>query len=212
MKVAVAVFLLLVAAPPRAVGPPHPTPTGSGTITGNVTWKYNEYVGTKADVGAQVYLFRRSSKSRCLRVVDVRFGESDPAKGFYVTQVDLNGKYCFRRLPPGTYDLLVVSKATSRDLTVALPSDEDPDSLTNAAYRLRDDDPAESGRLASKSTELIYWQMFRDGVLLWHFSCQDQDAPRVVLLMDRKYEAFGNLKLAPGAEIERHVDFGTTYL
>lgn len=66
-----------------------------GTLTGNVYWKYNNYVGDKADAGAKITLY-----------------SLDTIRGnltFEVTS-DVHGNYKIEKILPGSYLLIVHSK------------------------------------------------------------------------------------------------------
>ena len=98
----------------------------TGSVEGTITWQYNDYVGTKGDVGAKVVLFPehlahklngRNPKdaeiisSLALGIVTpdverlgIRGGEAD---GFGKAEVD--------DVPAGYYVVLIVSSKTTRD-------------------------------------------------------------------------------------------------
>lgn len=67
-----------------------------GTLTGNVFWKYNNYVGDKPDAGAEVYLF-----------------PSDTTKDVLSATCDVQGNYKFENIPSGKYLLVIKSKNTN---------------------------------------------------------------------------------------------------
>ena len=71
-----------------------------GTLSGNVFWKYNDYVGNKPDAGATIYLF-----------------SSDTSKDPLRSEADVQGNYKIDPLLPGKYMMIVESKnATSSPL------------------------------------------------------------------------------------------------
>lgn len=65
-----------------------------GVVTGNAYWKYNNYVGNKADAGTEVSLF-----------------SLDTARGdlSFKATADVQGNYKIEKVPPGKYLLLVRS-------------------------------------------------------------------------------------------------------
>lgn len=67
-----------------------------GSLTGNVYWKYNNYVGNKPDAGSNVYLFCK-----------------DTSKGTLETTCDVQGNFKFDKVPTGDYMLVVESKNTT---------------------------------------------------------------------------------------------------
>lgn len=66
-----------------------------GSLTGNAYWKYNNYVGNKADAGAEVMLFTLDTIRG-----DLRFDAT----------ADVQGNYKIDGIPPGKYFLIVRSK------------------------------------------------------------------------------------------------------
>lgn len=70
----------------------------TGTISGNVYWKYNDYVGNKADAGSDVSLVSLSNPEIKLN-----------------TTCDLQGNYKLEGIAPGRYFLIVKSKNTRQD-------------------------------------------------------------------------------------------------
>lgn len=67
-----------------------------GNLNGTVSWKYNEYVGFRADVGSAVYLFSKNN-------------DALP----YQTKVDLMGNFKFENIPTGNYLLIIISENSS---------------------------------------------------------------------------------------------------
>lgn len=66
----------------------------SGTIKGNVFFKYNELIGNKADAGSQVILYSKTDST------------------FAPTTTDLQGNFVYDNLKPGQYLVGVVSENT----------------------------------------------------------------------------------------------------
>ncbi|HAH56170.1 MAG TPA: hypothetical protein DCM02_13040 [Flavobacterium sp.] len=71
---------------------------GYGSMTGNVFWKYNEFVGNRADTGAEVVLYSTDTIRKGLK---------------YTAKVDLQGKYKFDKVLSGNYFLVVRSENTT---------------------------------------------------------------------------------------------------
>jgi hypothetical protein len=69
---------------------------GTGSITGNVYWKYNDYVGNKPDAGTEVRLFSTS---------DTSFHQK--------TECDIKGDFKFDNVPVGDYILVFDSENTN---------------------------------------------------------------------------------------------------
>jgi hypothetical protein len=66
-----------------------------GTLTGNAYWKYNNYVGNKADAGAKIELYSLDTARGNLK---------------YEASADVQGNYRIEKVLPGSYFLIVRSK------------------------------------------------------------------------------------------------------
>ncbi len=83
----------------------------TGSVTGTVTYKYNNYVGNKPDTDAKVLLI---SKSVTSLPDSVALGLiSSLPDGCYGTKVDGLGKYQFDDIPVGDYYIVIISKNTN---------------------------------------------------------------------------------------------------
>lgn len=69
----------------------------TSTVAGNVYWKYNDYVGNKADAGSDVYIISLTNPQNKI-----------------TTKCDLQGNYRFDNLNPGRYFLWIKSKNTKQ--------------------------------------------------------------------------------------------------
>lgn len=69
-----------------------------GILTGNIFWKYNDYIGNKPDAGAEIILYSLDSL------------ETDFLK--FKTFADLNGNYKLEKIPSGVYFLIIKSENT----------------------------------------------------------------------------------------------------
>jgi hypothetical protein len=78
-----------------------------GIISGNIFWKYNDYVGNKPDAGSIVSLYSL---------------EENPKDSVYTTTADINGNYKFENIIPGNYFLKVISKNTKSSPKMHLES------------------------------------------------------------------------------------------
>jgi hypothetical protein len=67
-----------------------------GTLTGNVYWKYNNYVGNKPDAGSEVKLYSRTDNQKK-----------------YETTTDVSGNFKIEDITPGNYFLVVQSHNTT---------------------------------------------------------------------------------------------------
>ncbi|UTN02344.1 carboxypeptidase-like regulatory domain-containing protein [Flavobacterium bizetiae] len=68
-----------------------------GTLTGNVYWKYNDYVGNKPDASSKVNLYSITDKNIT-----------------FETSTDVAGNYKIEEIPPGKY-LLVIRSGNTTD-------------------------------------------------------------------------------------------------
>ncbi len=90
----------------------------TGSVTGLITYQYNKYVGTRADVGAKVMLVQtnhiplESDSSNFL----LASSYDDPL--IYSTTVDGSGNYYFDSIPTGEYYLLVIGKNTNESPSI----------------------------------------------------------------------------------------------
>jgi hypothetical protein len=65
------------------------------SLSGNVSWKYNDYVGNKADVGSEITLISMDTIRGVLK---------------YESTADLQGNYKIENVLPGVYFLIIKSK------------------------------------------------------------------------------------------------------
>lgn len=87
-----------------------------GRVTGNVTYKYNDFVGNRSDTGTKVYLI---SKSITSLPNNIALGINVPAdlEDCYYTEVDGTGSYLFENIPVGEYYIILMSKNTNSGST-----------------------------------------------------------------------------------------------
>lgn len=88
-------------------------PAGYGSISGNVTYYYNQYQGHKADTGARVILIPTDGSAKNANVTPYS-SESDLNKyHIYIGKVDGIGNYTINHIPIGNYKVLMISSETS---------------------------------------------------------------------------------------------------
>lgn len=88
------------------------TPPKEGVLKGNLSYKYNNYVGNKPDVGAKVTLISKAPLS------GKPFGRFNSQ--YFECESNVNGDYEFNNVPPGEYLLIAQSNTTH-----ASPKDEE---------------------------------------------------------------------------------------
>lgn len=69
-----------------------------GSVSGNVFWKYNEYVGNKPDAGSSIYLYSLTDTT-------IKFE----------TKCDVMGNYKIEQIMPGRYFLIIKSYNTTQN-------------------------------------------------------------------------------------------------
>lgn len=86
----------------------------TGSVTGNVTYKYNNYVGNKPDTGTEVILVSTSITSLPDHIAAVVKMNSLPEGCFY-TKVDGSGNYTINNVPVGEYYIVLLSANTNEN-------------------------------------------------------------------------------------------------
>ena len=87
----------------------------TGSISGNVTYKYNNYVGNKPDTGTVVFLISKGVTSLPDSMGSGSTWEVDDCEceGVYATEVDGSGNYILNDIPVGEYYIVLISKNTN---------------------------------------------------------------------------------------------------
>lgn len=86
----------------------------TGTVTGEVTWLYNNFIGNKPDKGAPVILISTKVKSLPDRLgYGISLENLDLPEGVYTTTVTGTGNYTFDNVPIGDYYLVIISNNTN---------------------------------------------------------------------------------------------------
>jgi hypothetical protein len=112
--IAAAVFLAL-----SSMAPSWSRAASFGTVTGVITWQYNDFVGTKGDVGAHVILLPvplkhtlPPSDAKTLGLGIVEPGSTAERDGVLIQQADGYGNVEFDDVRPGDYDVIIISEKT----------------------------------------------------------------------------------------------------
>lgn len=84
-----------------------------GSLTGVITWQYNKFVGTKADVGADLMLIPAIHTPTENDDYTTLIFSSTKDDSIYVTEVDGSGNYYFDNIPAGKYILVIKGKNTN---------------------------------------------------------------------------------------------------
>lgn len=90
----------------------------TGSLTGTITYQYNKFIGTRADVGAKVMLIQTNHIPLDSDSHNMFFNDyNDPM--IYCTEVDGSGNYYLDNIPAGEYYLFIQSKATYEASNIA---------------------------------------------------------------------------------------------
>ena len=96
-----------------------------GKIKGTITWQYNKYVGTKGDVGAQIYVIPTSFSPQTISEDDEKAyfmtGKVPKNSMLFYTTADGYGNYEIDVVPAGEYCVFIISMKTTRDFTKPVP-------------------------------------------------------------------------------------------
>lgn len=85
----------------------------TGSISGNITYKYNDFVGNKPDTGAVVFLIASNITSLPCSIAMGMTNEVKDYEGVYATEVDGSGNYILNNIPIGDYHVILISKNTN---------------------------------------------------------------------------------------------------
>lgn len=124
---------VIVGTPPKTMPTPIQTPVqqpqvqtpvqpvGQGNLKGTITWQYNNFVGTKGDVGAKIFLiptnFNKNKVTDNQADMFAMIGECPNNSGLFFGKADGYGNYIINNIPTGEYILLIVSAKTTRNFT-----------------------------------------------------------------------------------------------
>ncbi|MEH7345546.1 hypothetical protein V7122_16955 [Bacillus sp. JJ1532] len=105
--------------------------TDFGNLKGTVTWQYNKFIGTKPDVGANVFLiptnFDPSKYSKSQLDLFSTIGSIPEGSNMHHVKANGYGNYELNNIPVGEYVLLISSNNTTRDFTQ--PIDESTEEM-----------------------------------------------------------------------------------
>ncbi|MED1800828.1 hypothetical protein [Brevibacillus porteri] len=95
-------------------------PTEKGALKGTITWQYNDFVGTKPDVNARIYLIPTDFDKNTITDLEEGMFAYDTiapkGSGLYAAKANGYGNYEIGNVPAGEYHILVVSKQTIRNV------------------------------------------------------------------------------------------------
>lgn len=193
-----------------------------GTLTGNVYWKYNNYVGNKPDAGAKITLYAIDKSQK---------------DSIFKATADINGNYTINDIPPAKYLLVIQSENTtdspfdhiqnlkicSNDLKNTFDFDINKFSKNleeiDAAYKkyetiLIDSDDEKYGSLSNKIDE---YEKYQKIAIDKSSDLIDKFPKKVKLKLGlftgySKSLYFQNIEIKEEKTVNENTDFGTTYM
>jgi hypothetical protein len=107
-------------------GQENPVPTEYGNIKGTITWQYNRFIGTKPDVGANIFLipvnFISSKYSMSQLELFSMIGSIPEGSNLHYVKANGYGNYELTNVPIGKYIIVISSKNTTRDFQQPIDS------------------------------------------------------------------------------------------
>ncbi len=104
---------------PKQTKPAKPIIIQKGNIKGAITWQYNDFIGTKPDVGAKIFLIPRSFDKNKISDLDANLyamvGIVPQNSGLFFTKANGYGNYEINGMPIGKYVVVIVSDKTKRN-------------------------------------------------------------------------------------------------
>ncbi|GAB7386170.1 hypothetical protein BSNK01_00050 [Bacillaceae bacterium] len=96
-----------------------PKNTGVGNLKGTITWQYNEFIGTKPDVEAHIYVipydFNKNNFTQNEINLYTMIGIVPENSGLYYKRANGYGQFEINGIPAGKYIIVVVSNNTHRN-------------------------------------------------------------------------------------------------
>jgi len=97
----------------------------TGNIKGTITWQYNDFVGTKGDVGAKIELIPFDFDINTISLDDedrwLMLDRIPENSNIFIMNADGYGNYETEGIPAGKYLMIIVSKKTTRNLDMEPP-------------------------------------------------------------------------------------------
>lgn len=93
--------------------------TEKGNLKGTITWQYNDFIGTKPDVGAVIFLIPSNFNPNSITDEDLKqfYGNFIAPKnsGIFSTKTNGYGYYEISNVPQGEYIIFIMSRMASRN-------------------------------------------------------------------------------------------------
>ena len=87
-----------------------------GSVTGNISYHYNQYLGYVADTNARIFLIPTDGSAKSADISKTTFASIGSYNGalisdnIYATKADGNGDYTISNIPTGVYFILIISR------------------------------------------------------------------------------------------------------
>ena len=83
----------------------------TGTMSGMVSWKYNNFVGNRGDTGAKIFAINLEMHEAKDALIDMNAEQG--TNGIWISTADGNGNYKIDKMPCGNYAVFIVSNNTN---------------------------------------------------------------------------------------------------
>lgn len=79
----------------------------TGTMSGFISWKYNNFVGNRGDTGAKIFAINLEMHESIDSLIDVNATQG--TNGVWISTTDGKGNYKIDKMPCGNYAIFIVS-------------------------------------------------------------------------------------------------------
>lgn len=97
-----------------------------GKIKGTITWQYNNYIGTKGDNGAKIYIIPTNFDITSISLEDEKryynYGTIPKDTNLFYAKADGYGSYEIDGIPAGEYYVLIISDNVNKDSRAPMSS------------------------------------------------------------------------------------------
>ncbi len=83
----------------------------TGTMSGLISWKYNNLVGNRGDTGAKIFAVNLETHEATDSLIDMNAPQG--TNGIWISTADGNGNYKIDKIPCGNYAVFIVSNNTN---------------------------------------------------------------------------------------------------
>ncbi len=83
----------------------------TGTMSGMISWKYNNFVGNRGDTGARIFAINLEIHEAKDALIDMNAEQG--TNGIWISTADGNGNYKIDKMPCGNYAVFIVSNNTN---------------------------------------------------------------------------------------------------